>query len=119
MLIKIINPFALSILMVSLSAQAKNPDCTNPQSWPAQATFVRLKNEGILKGNTSDFNPPKVIRLASEKIGKDLYRQVHFITFINQAGKRIQTITVNDASHEECSVNGGDVYVISKYIKSM
>jgi hypothetical protein len=104
--------------MISFSTQAKSPDCTHPQSWPAQVTLVELKNAGLLKGKNSYYEASKVVRLASEKIGKDLYRQVHFITFTNKTGERIQTITINDADHEECSVDGGDVYVISKYIKS-
>lgn len=78
--------------------------------------FVHLKNAGITDNNKLDFTKTRTIRLASEKIGKDLYRQIHHITFIEASGNTIEVITSNKASHEECSMSGVDVYVISRHL---
>ena len=69
--------------------------------------FVHLKNAGLVHNETTDFTKTKVVRIASEKIGKDLYRQVHLVTFMEKSGEKIKIITVNDASQEECSMSGG------------
>lgn len=106
----------VSILMFSFSASAKNPDCTGADRWPASVAFVKLKNAEIIDSHTLDDDKTKVVRLASEKIGKDLYRQVHRVTFVKKSGETVAAIVLNDASHEECSVDGGDVYVISKHL---
>lgn len=82
--------------------------------------FGHLKNAGITDNYKLDFTKTKVIRLASEKIGKDpyfgedLYRQVHHITFTEKTGKTIEVITINDASNVECSMSGVDVFVVSQ-----
>jgi hypothetical protein len=54
--------------------------------------------------------------LASEQIGKDLYRQVHLVTVTEKSGIKIEVVTVNDASTQECSMTGVDVYVIKERI---
>ena len=107
---------AVSILVLSFPVFAKNPDCTGPERWPSSMAFVYLKNAEIIDSDTLDFDKTRAVRLASEKIGKDLYRQVHLITFVKKSGEIVKTITLNDASHEECSVSGVDVYVVSKYL---
>lgn len=55
-----------------------------------------------------------MIRLASEKTGKDLYRQIHKVIFTDKLGNTIEVITINDASQVECSVGGVEVFVVSK-----
>ena len=107
---------AVSILVLSFPVFAKSPDCTGPERWPSSMAFVYLKNAEIIDSDTLDFDKTRTVRLASEKIGKDLYRQVHLITFVKKSGEIVKTITLNDASHEECSVSGVDVYVVSKYL---
>jgi hypothetical protein len=54
------------------------------------------------------------VRLASEKVGKDLYRQVYDITFYEKTGSKIEVITSSKASNEECSMSGVDVFVVSR-----
>lgn len=76
--------------------------------------FVHLKNDGLIQNETTDFAKTTVVRVASEKIGKDLYRQVHKITFFDKSGHKIEVITVNDASHVECSMSGVEVFVIRR-----
>ena len=78
--------------------------------------FVHLKNAGITTNDKVDFSKVKAVRLASEKIGKDLYRQVHRVTFVEKSGNIIEVVTSNDVSNEECSMSGVDVYVVSRRI---
>ena len=81
--------------------------------------FTHLKNAGLIYNETTDFKKTKVVRIASEKIGKDLYRQVHDIVFSETDGSKIEVVTVNDASHDECSMSGVEVYVISNRLGSL
>ncbi len=76
--------------------------------------FVHLKNAGLTDNGRLDFTKTKVALLASEKIGKDLYRQLHLVTFTQKTGEIIEVITSNDASRQECSMSGVQVFVISK-----
>jgi hypothetical protein len=76
--------------------------------------FVHLKNAGITDNDKLDFTKTKVVRLASEKIGNDLYRQLHRVTFTEKSGRITEVITSNDASSQECSMSGVEVYVVSK-----
>jgi len=62
-----------------------------------------------MHNQTTDFTKIKTARLAPEEIGKDLYRQVYHVTFTETSSKPIDVITVNDASHEECSMSGVEV----------
>lgn len=105
---------ALTLLLLSSSVMAKNPDCSHPDSWPGSMAFATLKNAGLVDNDTVDFKKTQVVYLASEKIGKDLYRQVHLVSFVKTSGEKVEAITVNEASHQECSMSGVDVYVVSK-----
>ena len=107
----------LIILLFSPSfAFTKDPDCTGSDRWPTSMAFGSLTDTGITDNYKLDFSKTKTVRLASEKIGKDLYRQIHHITFIEKSGNTIEVITVNDASNEECSMSGTDVFVVSRHI---
>jgi len=92
----------------------KDPDCTCTDGWASNMAFSTLKNAGIVK--YIDRGKTKITRLASEKIGEDLYRQVHDIFFTKDTGEIIEVITINDASHEECSMSDVDVFVVSKHL---
>jgi len=98
----------------SLLAFAGSPDCGGPNGYVASMTFVTLKNAGLVVNETTDFAKTKVVRLASEKIGKDLYRQIHKVTFTDTLGNTIAAITMHDASHTECSETSVEVFVVSK-----
>ncbi len=78
--------------------------------------FVHLKNAGITDNIKLDFSKTKTVRLASEKIGEDLYRQIHRVTFTEKNGNIIEVITVNDCSSKECSMGGVEVFVVSKHL---
>ena len=76
--------------------------------------FVYLKNTGVTDNAKVDFAKTTVIRLASEPKGNRLFRQIHLIAFVEKSGRRIEVITSNDASIDECSESDVDVYVVSQ-----
>ncbi len=78
--------------------------------------FGHLKNAGITTNDKVDFTRTKSVRLASERIGKDLYRQLHRVTFTEKSGNIIEVITMSDASHEECSMGKVDVFVVARHL---
>lgn len=78
--------------------------------------FVHLKNAGLISNDDSDFSKTKTTLLASEFIGKDLYRQVHRIVFVKKSKEQIEVIAINNASKEECSMSGVEVFVISNHL---
>ena len=98
----------------STLSQAQPPKCSGVDQWATNMAFVQLKNSKITNNEALDFSKTKTVLIASEKIGDDLYRQVHVITFIKKSGDIIKVITVNDASNEECSMSGVQVYLINK-----
>jgi hypothetical protein len=109
------------MLLISLSAIAQSqaekthgPDCSG--GWPTNMAFVHLKNAGLADNYSVDFSKTKTERLASEKVGKDLWHQVYHVTFTKKSGDSIDTIAVHDASQEECSMTGVEVFVVSKHL---
>jgi|CXWL01.1.fsa_nt_gi hypothetical protein len=118
----ILNLLVACFLVFSFSAFAKNPDCTYPGAWPASMAVTYMENAAIIASDTLEYPKTKIVRISSEKFGKDsitheaLYRQVHHITFVKKSGETIEVITVNDASHVECSMSEVDVYMISKHL---
>jgi hypothetical protein len=111
-----VSQFAILLVFAAAStwALAKDPDCTNPEAWPAGMAFTHLKNTGVVDNDALDFKKTKVTRLASERVGKDLYRQVHLVRFVRTSGEPVSAITVNEVSRQECSMSGVDVYLVSK-----
>ncbi|MCX6873649.1 MAG: hypothetical protein NTW21_07555 [Verrucomicrobia bacterium] len=92
---------------------ADTPEYTGPDDWPAMMAHVELQNAGLINNDDVVSSPPKVIRIASEKIGEDLYRQVHLITFKRKSGQILKVMTVNNVSSVESSKSAVDVYIIS------
>ena len=90
------------------------PDCSG--RWPTKAAFADLKNEGILDNTSVDFSKTTTKRLASEKIGDDLYHQIYLVKFTEKSGKVIEAIAAHNASREECSMTGVEVFIVSKHI---
>lgn len=79
-------------------------------------TFVHLKNAGLADNRNIDFSKTKTVRLASERIGKGLWRQVYHVTYTKTSGEKIDAIAIHDASDAECSETGVQVFVISKIL---
>jgi hypothetical protein len=95
------------------AAPSQHPDCSGIERWATRMAYVQLKNAGIM--NSGQINPSKTktVRLASEKIGDDEYRQIHQVAFTRTDGSEINVITSNIASNEECSLSAVDVFIVS------
>jgi hypothetical protein len=111
--------FVMLVISVSATAQSQEakthgPDCS--AGWPTNMAFVHLKNAGLADNYSVDFSKTKTVHLASEKVGKDLWRQVSHITFTKKSGDALEAIAVHDASQEECSMTGVEVFVVSKHL---
>jgi hypothetical protein len=105
---------ALLLAFAAGNAAAKTPACSGPDNWAAGSAYTYLKNENLISSESNDFTKTKVALLASEKISKDLYRQIHLITFADKTGHKIEVITSNEASSQECSMSDVQVFVISQ-----
>jgi tRNA(Met) C34 N-acetyltransferase TmcA len=90
------------------------PDCSG--GWPTKMSFVELKNAGLVDNESIDSSKTKTVRVASERIGKGLWRQVYHVTFTKRSGDRIDAIAVHDASDEECSMSGVEVFVVCRHL---
>ena len=106
--------FATACIALPGHSQTAHPDCAGVQRWATTMAFVHLKNAGLTDNDRLEFSKTKTTRLASEQIGSDLFRQVHRVVFSEKSGSVIEVITVNDASREECSMSGVDVFLVSK-----
>ena len=107
---------AIAAAVIGDPLLAADPDCTSPDAWPAGSAFAHLKDAGLVNNEQLDFKKTTVSRIASEKIGRDLYRQVHLVSFQKNSGERVDAITVNNASREECSMSEVEVYVVSIHL---
>ena len=105
---------SIPMIAHSQAEKAHGPDCSG--GWPTNMTFVHLKNAGLADSSNFDFSKNKTVRLASEKIGKDLWLQVYHVTFTKKSGGAVEAIAVHDASQEECSMSGVEVFFISKHL---
>ena len=90
---------------------AKGPDC---YSWPMNISEGWLKKVGIVDNINLDESKTKITLLASEKKAKGLYTQIYHFIFYDTTGNTYEIITNSDASYEECSMSGVDIYLISK-----
>ena len=109
--------FLVTLTMFSCSlVWAGTPDCSGTERWSTSMAFGYLKDVGAINNENTDFGKTKTIRLASEKIGKDLYRQIHLVTFVKKSGEIVMAITNSDASNEECSMSDVEVYLVAKQI---
>lgn len=114
-IMKIVILFCATAAFPILSL-AKSTDCSGVNGWATNMAFVHLKNAGLTTNDQLDFTKTKSTLLASEKIAKDIYRQIHLIMFTEKAGNTIQVITSNNTSSEECSMSGVDVFVVSRHL---
>jgi hypothetical protein len=103
-----------ALLTAAVPACASQPQCDKPGQWPSNMAFVHLKNGGFTSNDKIDFSKTKVSRIASEKISDTTYRQVHHVIFTETDGGTIETITISDATIDECSMGEVDVYRVEK-----
>ena len=100
----------------SKGEKVNGPDCSG--GWPTNMAFVHMKNAGLVKNRDIDFTKTKTVRLASQRIGKDLWHQVYSVTFTKTSGDTVEAIAVHDASTQECSMTGVEVLVVSKHLNA-
>jgi len=92
------------------------PECSH---WPVTVAPVMLHSNGLLNSlQDIDESKTQVKRLSAHWIGKDLYVQIYDITYHLKSGGTIHIITRNNASSEECSMDGPDVYVVSRVVRN-
>lgn len=104
------------IIFFLTNLQANNSYCSSINSFAASTAYVVLKNLNIVTPKNINYEKTKTVLLSSQKIGDDLDKEIHHITFYKKNGKKVEVITVNDTSSEECSMSGVDVYLIDKKI---
>jgi len=104
----------VTVVLSCACALPTHPDCTALERWPTVMATGYLRNHGLATSESLRLAETNVIRLASEQIGRDLYRQVHEITFTPLSGPAVQVIAVSDASSLECSMSDVVVYVVQK-----
>ena len=95
---------------------ATTPDCSGPERYPASEAYVSLKNAGILTPEKVDFAHRQSRMIASQRIGKDLWRQVFRVTFPLKSGRMIEAIVVSDGSTEECSMSSPQIFLVAKQL---
>jgi len=78
----------VTVRATAQSSQMHGPDCSG--SWPTNMAQAALKNAGLLNNKEVDFTKTKTTRLASEKVGTDLWHQVYFVTFFKRSADKIQ-----------------------------
>jgi hypothetical protein len=100
--------------LAAVGADGKDLGCSGPDNWAPNMAFVHLKNAGLVDNESVNFEKTRVTLLAQQKLDKDLYRQIHRVTFALKAGGTIEVITNNNASSEECSISGVQVFVVSR-----
>ncbi len=106
--------FIVSVVSASVFASEEHPDCSAPGRYAPTMAYVHLKNEGITSPTKLDFDKTVSKLVASQEIKKGLFRQVHKVVFTEKSGPTIKVLTINDASHEECSMSEVEVHVILK-----
>ena len=106
--------FVAIVGAVSLAASGAAPDCSGVERWATKSAHSYLLSEGIVTRESLDLTKTRTELLASEKIGADMYRQVHHVSFARRDGAVVDVITKNEASSQECSMSPVTVYVVSK-----
>lgn len=104
------------VLLIPVAATAREPDCARADAWPAAMAVVHLQNAGLIVSGQIDPAKTRVKRLASERIARNRYRQVHLVSLTSTEAESLSAITVNEASLQECSLSPVDVYVVSRHL---
>lgn len=108
--------FLLAVLLPPTSAQAKPPPACS--HWPVTMALASLKNAGAVDLSRLDENATKVTLLATERLPRGIFKEVHEITYSSKDGKQhITVITVNTSSNEECSISDVFTFIVSKELR--
>ena len=106
-------PF-LILICAGAAPVSKAPDCSGPDHYAANVAFAALKNADALTNENVDFTRVKSSTIVSQRIGKDLWRQVFRVAFPLKSGSTVEAIVVSDASSEECSMSDAQIFLVSR-----
>jgi hypothetical protein len=107
------------VLCVSAVAQSKSEDNNGPDlsgGWPTAMTLDVLRQEGLIDAGQIDSTGTQTTRLASQKVGNDLWTQVYSVRFKLRTGKKVEAIAVVSASPVADMRSGPVVYVVSRVL---
>ena len=104
----------IAIAFGAAGATAKAPDCSGPEHYPASMAYVYLKDAGIVGPESVDFPHVQSRMIVSDRIRRDLWRQVYRVTFPLKSGPAVEAIVINDASTEECSMATPHIFLVAK-----
>lgn len=107
------------ILCVSVAAQYKSEKNDGPDlsgGWPTTLTLRVLQDAGLVDAGQIDPAGTQAVRLASEKVGKDLWSQFYLVRFKLRTGNTVEAIAAINASKTADMRSGPVVYVVSKVL---
>ena len=106
---------AAAVACIGAAPAPKNgPDCSGAERFPAGVAFGAMKNEGLLTSYNVLWKQVRGRTIASQRIGKNLWRQVFRVTYPLTTGTKVEAIVVEDVSTDECSVSEPQIFLISK-----
>ena len=107
----------LLIILLSIGlAHASHPDCANSKGWARSLGYYYFKKAKLLRPGDFDHKRLHVIRLASEQVDDDLFRQVHYFSYEKLNGENISLVLTNAASSSECPLGSVNAYVVSQVL---
>ena len=104
----------LGALAASTTCIAKPPDCTGMDDLPAVIGLAQLKTWGTVTTDTIVWKDATSIRVASEQVGADAWRQVHRVKWPLKNGRLVEMVIVSEASARDCSTGNVDILVVTK-----
>ena len=111
----------VSLMLCISSATKSNPgDDRGPDlsgNWPTTMTLAVLQHAGLADERLIDSSGTRTVRLASEKVGKNLWHQVYFVRFKLRTGGTVEAIAIIDDSTVADMRSGPAVYVVSKVLQ--
>jgi hypothetical protein len=110
---------ALLLLAASCGSAAapsrpREPDCSGGDRYAANMTVAKLKNAGLFANQAVDLNRVEARMILSQRVSKGLYRQAFKVTIPRRGAAPITTVTISDASFEECSIAEPKVFLVAK-----
>jgi hypothetical protein len=100
--------------IAAASVPKNGPDCSGPEHYPASVAFGAMKNERLLTNYNVLWKQVRSRTIASQQIGKNLWRQVFKVTYPLTTGRSVQAVVVEEVSTDECSMSEPQIYLISK-----
>ena len=73
-----------------------------------------MKDAGLLTNYNVKWKDIRSRTIASQRIGKNLWRQVFRVTYPLTTGQRLEAIVVEEVSFDECSMSEPQIFLISK-----